>query len=772
MKQFMRILSIVLTAATLLCFVAIPVSAEETLSYVTKIPDWDSKAESNETVVHMIDSDVYELSAGEALLIAGAAVEGNKVILENCVNDVPVDVHKDENGNIYNKIKDPNRVHPSNSDEVNSHPYGIRVMEYANTWIAGYTVEISGLPEGAEATATVSTKYCRTQYRGNNNFWPLNYYSYVADGNVTNGVYTFYVNANLQSNAFTTSASNRPYLYYISDFALSFNADVKVKVISENEGLTPEKFDEAGDYKVASKNDVAEAIGDFYSSATVTYHDFDGNVIGTQAVNNATIPYNAVSQKVTTITPPTLNKTIEAYKAENGKHYCFGGWSTEPDSDVANIANVIGTLDVYPVWVEDPRTFYTVTFTNDDDSVIATAEYPEGAVPAYDGAEPTMSDNYYTYTFTGWDKEFAALTENVTYKAQYTKSEKVYKVTFMIKDADEPYAVVETKYEGAVTAPEDPAKAEDEGYTYAFDKWVDAEGNDVDLTKVTSDMEVYASFIETAKQFTVNFYDTDKETILDTVTVDYNTAAETDNVPTKESDSLYNYSFAKWVDADGNDVDITSVKANMDVYPAFNSEYINPFTDVKDGFWGYDFIKYARINGLMSGMSPTTFAPNATTTRAMLVKVLYNIEGEPPVEGLENPFSDVKADEWYTNAVIWAYHNGVVFGTTDTTFSPNTDIKREDFATILYRYANEIKNYDMTVEDDSVSLNDTFADADTVASYAVDAITWCNSIGVITGSPEGGKLFINPRNGATRTEMASMLTRFLTNENLTVKTEE
>lgn len=180
----------------------------------------------------------------------------------------------------------------------------------------------------------------------------------------------------------------------------------------------------------------------------------------------------------------------------------------------------------------------------------------------------------------------------------------------------------------------------------------------------------------------------------------------------------------------------------------------NTFTDVKTDAWYADAVCYALAHGLMSGTGKTTFAPNAVTTRAMLVQVLYNIEGKPQTDDSDFPLSDVKDGEWYHDAVVWAYSNKIVSGTGDTTFSPLSDITREQFAVILYNYA-EYKGYDVNIE---VISPIYFKDENSISSYAAPAFLWAREKGIILGSNQ----YLMPKNGAARAEMAAMLMRFLT----------
>ena len=123
-----------------------------------------------------------------------------------------------------------------------------------------------------------------------------------------------------------------------------------------------------------------------------------------------------------------------------------------------------------------------------------------------------------------------------------------------------------------------------------------------------------------------------------------------------------------------------------------------PFVDVAEGDWFYDAVVYAYQNELMDGVGGNRFAPNSETTRAQLVTILYRLEGQPAVSG-DLPFTDVESGTWYTDAVLWAAQNGIVNGVTDTTFAPGDNITRQQLVTILYRYA-EAKGYDVSASAD------------------------------------------------------------------------
>lgn len=178
-----------------------------------------------------------------------------------------------------------------------------------------------------------------------------------------------------------------------------------------------------------------------------------------------------------------------------------------------------------------------------------------------------------------------------------------------------------------------------------------------------------------------------------------------------------------------------------------------PFTDVRESDWFYEDVAFAYENGLFAGTSDTTFSPNASMTRAMLVTVLYRLEGQPAVNG-RSGFSDVQYNGYYEDAVTWAADNGIVNGTSTTTFSPNANVTREQMAAILYRYA-QYKKYNTAA---SSSLNG-FADYATVSGYAVTPMQWSVAEKLVNGS--AGKLM--PTGNATRAQVAAILHRFVEN---------
>lgn len=177
-----------------------------------------------------------------------------------------------------------------------------------------------------------------------------------------------------------------------------------------------------------------------------------------------------------------------------------------------------------------------------------------------------------------------------------------------------------------------------------------------------------------------------------------------------------------------------------------------PFTDVAETAWYADAVRYVYENGLMNGVSDTAFDPDGTMNRAMLVTILWRQAGEPVVNYLMS-FTDVAQGQWYSEAIRWAVSEGIVTGTTETAFASDSPVTREQFATILYRYAQS-EGQGFT---GAWAFPLDYDDAGEVSEYAYEALCWMTMHGVIEG--DGDKL--NPQDSATRAEAAAMLMRFI-----------
>ena len=177
-----------------------------------------------------------------------------------------------------------------------------------------------------------------------------------------------------------------------------------------------------------------------------------------------------------------------------------------------------------------------------------------------------------------------------------------------------------------------------------------------------------------------------------------------------------------------------------------------PYTDVSWDHWAYTAIKRMYTRGLMVGVNETTFAPDQKMSRAMLAVILYARAGQPAVEAA-NPFTDVPADSWYTDAVIWAADNGIVSGFGDGTFRPNDALTRAQAAVMLCAFAAFTQD-DVTARADLSA----YSDAGQIPSWAMDAMQWANARQLIIGRDSA---HLAPTAATTRAEMASILSAYI-----------
>lgn len=185
--------------------------------------------------------------------------------------------------------------------------------------------------------------------------------------------------------------------------------------------------------------------------------------------------------------------------------------------------------------------------------------------------------------------------------------------------------------------------------------------------------------------------------------------------------------------------------------------WMNPYFDVYRGTWYYDAVQFVTDKGLMNGTTTTRFAPDETTTRAMIVTILHRLEGKPVVNYAMR-FDDVAAGQWYTEAIRWAAAEGIVTGYGDGTFGPDDTITREQMAAILYRYT-QYKGYSVST---TGSLSG-YTDANRISNYAIAAFHWICDRGIMEGTTT---TTLGPAESATRAQVATILMRFCNEYNL------
>ncbi len=182
--------------------------------------------------------------------------------------------------------------------------------------------------------------------------------------------------------------------------------------------------------------------------------------------------------------------------------------------------------------------------------------------------------------------------------------------------------------------------------------------------------------------------------------------------------------------------------------------YVQRYTDVLPKDWFFADVDYVTVNGLMSGTGNGFFSPNISTNRAMIVTILWRLEGKP-LPSMPSSFQDVANGMWYTEAIAWASANQIVTGYSPERFGPMDQVTREQMAAILFRYA-KYKGYDVSVRADLSH----FTDAQKVSAWAIEGLSWANETGLINGLPGN---ILAPQNSAVRCQTAAILHRFCEN---------
>ena len=299
---------------------------------------------------------------------------------------------------------------------------------------------------------------------------------------------------------------------------------------------------------------------------------------------------------------------------------------------------------------------------------------------------------------------------------------------------------------------------------YTFLGWCTEDGTQVgEDTVFTQDTTLTAQWQYNAPPANPNYKITIEDTEHGTVTAPTSAKQGTEVTLTPTPDEGFDVGTVTVTDRFGDAVEVTENPDGTYTFTMPNGQvtvevtFVEsqpeplPFTDVAESDWFYDAVRYAYENGLMGGIGDNLFAPNHPTTRAQLVTILYRLEGEPAVTG-QSPFTDVEADTWYTDAVIWAAEEGVVNGVSETQFAPGNNITREQLATILFRYA-QAKGYDVSPRADLSG----FPDAGDILPYAQEAMAWAVAEGLLQGFEDDT---LRPQGNATRAQIATILMRF------------
>ena len=443
---------------------------------------------------------------------------------------------------------------------------------------------------------------------------------------------------------------------------------------------------------------------------------------------------------------------------------------------VSNSAGSV-TSDAATLTVNAPTTY---TISTDIDPVEAGTVTVNGngtSATVTAGDEVTLAATANSgYRFVGWMEGDQTVSTDTTYAFQASsnrsltaKFEKVYTVTVNVSGNGTATADKTTAAEGeTVTLTATPDSS------YRFTGWTSSDGvtfanassESTTFTMPAGDVTVTAGFTRISSGSTT-YAITAPDAENGTVRVSPSRASRGTTVTiTVTPDEGYELESLTVLDSRDNEIALTdkgdgkytfTMPAGRVTVEASFAEIAPeplPFGDVDDGDWFADAVRFVYENGMMNGVSETDFAPHATTSRSMIVTILYRLEGEPVVDYAMD-FTDVAGDAYYAEAVRWAASEGIVGGYGGGLFGSDDAVTREQLAVILYRYA-VYKGYDVSIGEDTNILS--YADFADLSEYAIPAMQWACGAGVITGVTDATLV---PQGEATRAQVAAMLMRFV-----------
>ena len=559
--------------------------------------------------------------------------------------------------------------------------------------------------------------------------------------------------------------------YKVGDSNVKVDTEVKAGEpsvsVPNNSGLTTD------DVKTAAKS---QATQDSLAKAASSLTS-DQNIVGTEEDAKKALEGKVQGeQTVTVVVQPYLEVNVTALSTENNISTMAVNISafynviatTNPDNIelTGNNTNAALLKTAQPMSVSKPVTIKLPLpsgFDTTGDKLSIKHTKDNGSVEYYTGTVTTENSNkFVTFTTNGFSPfviyaasaNVASIGDNVypSLQAAIDAVQDNQTIT-LLKDTDENVTV--SKAVKFTLAGTDHLKGTiSAGSRYNLTK----NGNTYTVTRQSS-----SSSGSTSTTYNVNV----NAATNGTVAADKKTASKGTTVTVTASPSKgYVVDAVKVVDKDGKDVAVTEKDGKyvftmpasaVTVTGAFKAEtpapVALPFTDVKSGNWFYDAVKYAYEQGLMTGTSATTFAPNGTMNRAMIVTVLYRLEKSPAVTGASK-FTDVPAGQWYSDAVAWAAANKIVNGYDETTFGPMNAVTREQMAAILFRY-EQVKGLENVTLEENLTR---FPDQNKISAYAIPALQWAVGQKIINGNADGT---LDPTGTATRAQVAQIFTNLL-----------
>ena len=531
-----------------------------------------------------------------------------------------------------------------------------------------------------------------------------------------------------------------------------------------------------------------------------------------QTAQEYTVTFNANGGSVTPASVTTKDGKLESLPTPTYDGYDFLGWYTQKDGGEKVTTDTVFTENstIYAHWQKQTAQAYTVTL-NANGGTIAEGQNVTSYIYGVGAKLPTENEITKTgYIFAGWYNNADLTGDPVTEISKTDINDKAYWAKWEEVENPEPEP---TPTPTPDPEPSGPSTGDSTGWDDIRDELENAENGDEitidmgDETKVPAEIfeslagkDVEISFDLGDIQWSVNGADIPTDT--DFTDIDMGASLGTSGIPvnvintiTGERDSVQmtlahdgEFGFTMTLTAPlgkenagywanlyhfdedanamtfetaapiGSDGSVSLSLSHASQYAIVIDTHSHATVDVSDLFidiapdaWYKDAIQYAYDNGLMTGVSDTEFAPEQTTTRAMIVSILARLEGVTTAQAAG--FNDVDDNEWYATAVNWAANVGVVNGYEDGTFKPNTAITREQLAAILMNYA-AYKGYDVSARADLSH----YSDADSISSWANDVLLWAVTEGLLTGVTDDT---IAPQAHATRAQVAAILQRFL-----------
>lgn len=592
---------------------------------------------------------------------------------------------------------------------------------------------------------------------------------------ITGGYFTTDPTAYLAENKGLVDSDLAGY-YKVGDSNVKVDTEVKAGEPSVNvptdSGLTTD------DVKTAAKS---QATQDSLAKAASSLTS-DQNIVGTEEDAKKALEGKVQGeQTVTVVVQPYLEVNVTALSTENNISTMAVNISafynviatTNPDNIelTGNNTNAALLKTAQPMSVSKPVTIKLPLpsgFDTTGDKLSIKHTKDNGSVEYYTGTVTTENSNkFVTFTTNGFSPfviyaasaNVASIGNNVypSFQAAVDAAQNNDEITLLKGDA---VSATMTGSSKTITVKKDSSVSGNVSVTVNGEMKEITDANGVTFT--------YTRPSHNGSGSTSTTYDVNVNAATNgAVAADKKTASKGTTVTVTASPSKgYVVDAVKVVDKDGKDVAVTEKDGKyvftmpasaVTVTGSFKAEtpapVSLPFTDVKSGNWFYDAVKYAYAQGLMTGTSATTFAPNGTMNRAMIVTVLYRLEKSPAVTGASK-FTDVPAGQWYSDAVAWAAANKIVNGYDETTFGPMNAVTREQMAAILFRYEQVKGLENVTLEE---NLN-RFPDQNKISAYAIPALQWAVGQKIINGNADGT---LDPTGTATRAQVAQIFTNLL-----------